>query len=113
MRITKDLSIPKGLNLDFLDAFISDRQKLKLILDRCSKDRKERIVIFPSKKTLKKLLCHYYGKRVEMGAITWEQAMKKLKGEFEYLKEIGITRQQVKNLFIQREKEIKRENNGQ
>lgn len=103
------MNFPKAMNIDLLAEILPEKKLLELFLENRDKDRKQRRIMLPSKSCLKKLVCFYYGKRVADGKMSWPQAMKKLKEGFETLKQAGLEREGVKRLFLQREREIKRE----
>lgn len=96
---------PRGLNLHLLSGFLSERELKEIIVNNCRKTRTERRIILPSQKCLKKILCHYL---VEKYQENYDKVMPDLKGDFGLLKEIGIDRKQVRQLYRQREKEIKK-----
>ena len=108
MRISQ-LNFPKGLNLELLKKDLSEKKLMDLIIENCEKDREARRIILPSKKCLRKIVFHYYGKKVSEGKMTWNQAMKKLRDGFDSLKDLGLERKVVRRLFFQREKEIAKE----
>lgn len=108
-----DLNFPKAMNIDLLAEILPEKKLLDLIISNCAKDRKQRRIILPSKSCLKKLVCFYYGKRVADGKMTWPQAMKKLREGFDTLKQAGLEREAVKRLFLQRQREIMREERQQ
>ena len=102
----KNLSWPKGLNLSMLSDFLSEKDLIDLIVKNSSKSRTERRIILPSRKTILKVFCHFYGKLDAKGQMTWYEIMSDIRGDFETLKEIGIDRKRVKQLYRQRQKEI-------
>ncbi len=108
MKISQ-LNFPKAMNLNLLTEILPEKKLMDLILNNCSKNRKDRRIVLPSKLCLKKVVFHHYGKKVANGKITWTQAMKKLRDGFDSLKEMGLERKAVKRLFCQREKEIIKE----
>ncbi len=104
-----DLNFPKGLNLELLEEILPEKKLMELIIANCEKERVARRIILTSKKCLRKIVFHYYGKKVSEGKMTWNQAMKKLREGFDSLKDLGLERKVVKRLFFQREKEIIKE----
>ena len=104
-----ELNFPKAMNIDLLAEILPERKLMDLILNNCSKERKTRRIMLPSKSCLKKIVFYYYGKKVADGKMTWPQAMKKLREGFDTLKEAGLEREAVKRLFFQRQREISRE----
>lgn len=109
MRIS-ELDFPQAMNMDLLAEILPEKKLLKLILESCPKERKARRIVLPSKSCLKKVVCFYYGKRVKSGKMSWAQAMKKIKdNNYKTLKEAGLEREACKRLFLQREREIKRD----
>jgi len=100
------LSFPKGLNLDLLSEFLPEQKLKEIITDNCRKIRTERRIILPSQKLLKKVMCHYLVKKY---AEDYTKVVADLKGDSRLLKDIGVDRKGIRQLFEQREKEIKRE----
>jgi len=104
-----NLSFPKGLNLDLLRDILPEKTFERLILENKDRGREERRIILPSLKTIRKCIFYHYGLRVFKKEMTWEEAMKELKGNFKTLKELGISRKDVKKHFKRRMKEIIKE----
>ena len=104
-----DLSWPKKYRLDEFAAILPERLLLALVGYFAGMEKGDRIVEFPSRHVLKKCLCHYYGTLVAEGKMSWDEVMGDLKEGFETLNEIPISRKEVKRLFLQRKKEIKKE----
>ena len=101
-----ELCWPRKLNLDILLEFLSEEELKTLILNNLEKNRVERRIVLPSKKCAKKTVCHFYGNEVEKGRMSWDEVMKKIKGNSRTLKELDISRKKVKLLYQQRKKEI-------
>jgi len=99
------LSFPRGLNLGLLQGFLSEQELRRIIIENCRKTRVERRIILPSKKCLKKILCHYL---VEKYQGDYNKVMADMKDGFKTLKQLGIDRKQVRQLHKQREGEIKK-----
>lgn len=102
-----EFSWPKGLNLDVLLEFLTEKELQILILNNLDKTRVKRRIVLPSAKCVKKVVCHYYGCQVEeLGCMTWKEAMEKMKGGSKTLKALKVSRKKVKELYEQRKKEI-------
>jgi len=99
------LNFPRGLNLNLLSGFLSEEKLKELIIDNCRKTRIERRIILPSRKTLKKIVCHFLVKKYRED---YDKVMADLKKDSRLLKDIGIDRKQVRQLYQQRQKEIKK-----
>lgn len=105
----KDLDFPKGLNLHLLSKFLPEVYLKILICENIDKNRKARRIILPSRKLILKVYCHYLVKKHHGD---YDAVMEEFKGSHLLtLKEMGINRKEVRRLFEQREKEIKREKN--
>jgi hypothetical protein len=105
----KDLSWPKGLNLETLTQVMNDDDLKKLIAANMGSTRLKRRIILPSRKCLKKILCWYYWRKVESGEASWDEIKNDLRQEFQTLKSIGMSKEKVKKLWAQRQKEIANE----
>jgi len=100
---------PKGLNLHVLSEFM-DEETLKALIRKYSlKSRKERIIILPSNKLLKKIIFYQYGLKVKKGLISWEFVRKIFEKDFGSLGASGITKQEMIRFYEQRKKEIENE----
>jgi len=99
------LSFPRGLNLHLLSGFLSELELKEMIVNNCRKIRTARRIILPSKKLLKKVICHYLVKKY---AENYDAVVADLKGDSRLLKNIGVDRKQIRQLYKQREKEIKK-----
>lgn len=102
----KDLSFPEGLNLQLLSQFLPEQKLREIIIDNCRKTRVERRIVLPSQKCLKKILCYYLCVKHQEN---FDLVMADMKDGFRTLKEIGIDRKMVRQLFEQRKSEIKNE----
>jgi len=102
------LAWPKGLNLNKLQDFLSEEKLKKIIILNLNNSRKERVIILPSKKCVKKILAHYLVDQVNQKKLTMEQLMTELKKR-EFLEELGLDKKQLKRLYKQRCKEIIKE----
>jgi len=96
-----DLIFPKAMNLHLLSEILDDSQMMALIKRNEGKDRKERRIILPSAKLLRKCIIYYFGRKHEKD---FGQALKELRG-------MGIKERKDKilELYNQREKEILKE----
>lgn len=108
MKISES-DFPKAMNLDLLAKILPEKKLMNLIIGHCAKERRQRRIILPSKSCIKKVVCYFYGKQVADGKMNWPRAMKKLKGRFQTLKEAGLDGQAIKRLYLQRQKEIIKE----
>ena len=105
-----DLSWPKGLNLHLLREFISEDKLMKLIMAHVDDDRETREIILPSRKTAKKVFAHWLAKQHNWN---WDAVMDDLRdGEIVWLRNLGLSREQLKRFAMQREREIEREKEG-
>ena len=111
MKFSK-LSFPLGLNLGVLSEFLSDEDLKALVMKHMEEPRLNRRIILPSARTVKKVIAHYYGIRVEKG-LSWDKVMATLKKEQrvedKFLMDAGLERRHMKSLFLQRKREIKQE----
>jgi len=98
---------PKGLNLHVLSEFMDEETLKTLIKKYSSKSRRERIIILPSNKLLKKIIFHQYGLKVKRGLISWDFVRKIFENDFGSLNATKITKQEMVRFYEQREKEIK------
>lgn len=105
----EDLNWPAGLNLKLLASIVPEKKLLAFILDNADKDRKSRRIILPSQRAVKKVIAHYFGTLVEQGKMSWDEAMKLLRGKHKYLVEAGLTKKEVKRLYKKRCEEIENE----
>ena len=100
---------PKGLNLHVLSEFMDEETLKTLIKKYSSKSRRERIIILPSNKLLKKIIFHQYGLKVKRGLISWDFVRKIFEKDFGSLEAKGITKQEMVRFYEQRKREIKNE----
>lgn len=106
------LNWPKGLNLELLiplEKFIPEDIFKRFILGFARKERKERRIIFPSQRTIKKIYFHHIWGLIEKGQTTWEEIKEKFKKDFKTLKALDITKFEAERLYKQREREIRNE----
>lgn len=102
-------SWPDGLNLHVLSEFI-DEETLKALIKRYSlKSRKERIIILPSNKLLKKIIFYEYGLKVKKGLMDWDFVRKIFEKNFGSLNATKITKQEMVRFYEQRRMEIRNE----
>ena len=102
----RELAWPTGLNLDLIQDLLSEEELKQLIIDHCRKTRVERRIILPSLKCLKKILFHHLVIRFQGD---YDKIMLELRDRFATLSELNVSRQMVKQLYAQREKEIEQE----
>lgn len=103
----KDWNLPKGLNLDPLLDFMSEKKILALIDNMADKPRKDRKIIFPSRSCMRKCLVYYL---VEKFNGNFDVVMNILRGGEKILAEKGLYKGNVRKLYEQRKKEILKEN---
>lgn len=106
------LNWPKGLGLNLLAPlaqFVPEDVFKRFIVGFSREPRKDRRIIFPSKRTIKKVFFHYIWGLIEKKETTWEEVKEKFKKDFRTLKSLDITKFEVERLWAQREKEIKEE----
>jgi hypothetical protein len=101
-----DLIFPKALNLHLLSKILDDDQTMKLILKNEGKTRKERRIILPSRKLLRKCVIYFYATKYEGD---FEKVLKRLKGDFKTLEEADLRKDKIMELFETRKKEIANE----
>jgi len=101
-----ELKFPEGLNLSLLSSVLSERKFREFIVAFSSKKRKERRIILPSQKTIKKVFFHYLWSKVENGEITWSEIKNSFRKDFETLKKAGISKKEVIKKYEQRRLEI-------
>lgn len=94
------------MNLNTLLEVLGEDALKEMIIKNLDKNRLQRRIILPSRKCLRKVICHYFGVLADDGILSWEEIMAELRGSFKSLKEIDISRKRVKMLYLQREKEI-------
>ena len=111
------LNWPKNTRMDLLAEVLPEDLLIKLLKLFRDRSEEERIVRFPKLQTIRKCLAYYLGERVESGEISWKEAMQEWKGDYRTLKELGeerigmkTSRKELKNLYAQRKKEMKIEN---
>ena len=105
----KEIKWPKGLNLELLMEVMAEGDLKKLISDNMGSTRLKRRIILPSRTCLKKILCWFYWQKIESGEKTWDEIKNDLRREFKSLKSIGMSKEKVKKLWAQRQKEIDNE----
>ena len=106
------LSWPKGLGLNLLSPlaqYVPEEVFKRFVVGFSREERKNRRIIFPSKRTIKKVYFHYVWDLIKMGTISWEEVKEKFKNDFKTLKAMDVTKFEAERLFRQRESEIKNE----
>ncbi len=101
----KNLNLPKGLNLDFLLNFLSEKKLMAVIEDYADKSRKERKVILPSRACIRKCLVYYL---VEKYKGDFDSVLEKIKGD-KTLGELELHKGNIKKLYENRKREIENE----
>jgi len=94
--------------LDKLRSRMSEENLKKIIIKNLDNDRKERRIILPSRKCVKKILAHFLMTQVQQGDITMEKLLKELKRE-NFLKNLKMDKKDLKRFFRQRQKELIKE----
>lgn len=105
----QQLSFPRGLNLDRLIRMMPEEEVRQFISAYARYPRKQRLIVLPSLKCLKKVLCHFYYRKVENGEMAWNKAKQDLEMIFKSAGNVSFKRSRVKKLFDQREREIQNE----
>jgi len=100
------LAWPGNYRIHELAEVLDEKNLIALIIHFADRSPKERAFLFPRRQVIKKVLSHHFGKKVEDGELSWDEVMEDLKDRFTELKQIHITRKEVKRLFRQRRKEI-------
>ena len=101
-----DLVFPKALNLHILSEILDDGQMMDLI-KRCEGGtRKERRIIFPSRKLIRKCIIYYL---MQKHKENFEEVLKELKGDLELPEEAGLRKDKIIELYVQRKREIENE----
>jgi len=106
------LNWPKGLGLNLLAPlaqYVPEDVFKRFIVGFSREPRKDRRIIFPSQRTIKKIFFHYLWTLVEKKETSWEKIKEKFKHDFKTLKALDITKFFVERLYKQRESEIKNE----
>lgn len=104
-----ELNFPQGLNLDILSTVISKDKLFTLMMKYSGKNRTERRIVLPSRKTIRKVYSHYVYKKILAGNLTWEEFKRDLRDDIGAIKTLGFSKHNVKKFYNQRQKEIKRE----
>lgn len=101
-----NLIFPKAMNLHLLSEILDEGQMMALIKKYESGARRERRVILPSKKLLRK--CIIYNLAIKHKE-NFEEVLKELKGNFKTLEEADLRKDKIIELYEQRKKEIANE----
>lgn len=102
----KQWNLPKGLNVEFLLDFISEKKLLQIINECADKRRKERRIILPSRSCLNK--CHIYY-LVQKFKGDYDAVMDILRGTEKVLASKGLYKGNIRKLYEQRCKEIQKD----
>ena len=102
----KDWNLPKGLNVDFLLRFLSEKKLMKVIEDMADKPREQRKIILPSRSCLRKCLIYYL---VEKFKGDFDVVMDILRGKEKILARKGLYKSNIRRLYESRKREIKNE----
>ena len=109
MNIIRELSWPKNCHMDLLKEVLDEETLEKLISHFMDKSEAERMIRFPKRQTIKKLIAYHYGKKVYFGEMNWSDILKQMKEKRQTLKELNLSKKEMVRLFDQRKKEIKNE----
>lgn len=101
-----DLIFPKALNLHLLSEILDDGQMMNLIKKFESGTRKERRIILPSRKLIRKCIIYSL---MQKHKENFEEVLKELKGDLELPEEAGLRKDKIIELYDQRKREIENE----
>ena len=101
-----DLIFPKALNLHLLSEILDDGQMMGLILNNEDKTRKERRIILPSRKLIRKCIIYYLAVKHKEN---FDEVLKELKGNFKSPEEAGLRKDKIVESYRQRKREIANE----
>ena len=107
--IFSQLSFPAGLNLDKLASVLPEKKFREFIVEYSMDKRKDRRIILPSHKTIKKIYFHYLWSLVKNGQMSWEEIRTDFKRNFVTLKRAGVSKKDIIKFYNQRRKEIIRD----
>lgn len=99
-----ELSWPKGLNLGLLKEVCTDQVLESFILNHSTDTRSKRRIILPSSKCIKKVVIHYFVKKVLEDKMTWKQVIGLIQKQFT-LRDLNLAWPEALRLYQQREKE--------
>ena len=102
----KDWNLPKGLNLDFLLNFISEKKLLAIIENMADEPRKNRRVVFPSRSCLFKCNVHFL---VEKFNGDYDAVLDILRGREKVMSAKGLFKGNIRKLDETRKREISKE----
>ena len=102
----EEWNFPKGLNLDFLLNFISEKKFLAMINECADKPRKDRRIILPSRSCLNK--CHVYY-LVEKFNGDYDAVLNILRGKEKVMAKKGLYKGNIRKLYEQRKRELENE----
>ena len=103
----KDLIFPRALNLHILSEILDEGQMMDLMKKYEGGTRKERRIILPSRKLIRKCIIYYLAIKHKEN---FDEVLKELKGDLELPKEAGLRRDKIKELYETRKKELELEN---
>lgn len=103
-----EFSYPKGLGLKIVSEYLSDQQMEDLIIRYRDLPRKQRRIILPGILCVRKVFLHYVWQQVLAGR-NWKKIRKELKPFGGTLVRARTSQCQVRNCYLQREREIARE----
>jgi hypothetical protein len=102
----EDYDFPKGLNLDFLLNFLSEKKLMKVIENYADKPRNQRKVILPSWSCIRKCSIYYL---VEKHKGDFDVVLDILKGKEKSLGNVLLHKGNIKKLYFQRKRELENE----
>lgn len=105
----RKLNFPRGLGLEILSEYLAEDQFVELITRYKDKPRKQRRVILPSRWCVRKVYFHFVWGQILNGKFTWDYVKKNWQKDFGTLRFARTTKFDVRQFFLQREKEISNE----
>lgn len=106
MNIFKELAWPANCHMGLLREVLDEETLEKLINHFMDKSEEERMMRFPKRQTIKKLLAYHYGKKVHFGEMSWSEVLKQMKKKGQTQKELNLSKKEMVRLFEQRKREI-------
>lgn len=98
-----DLIFPKAMNLHILSEILGDDQMMNLILQNESEERRDRRIILPSRKLIRKCIIYYLAIKHKEN---FDEVLKELMGDSELPEEAGLRKDKIIELYQSRKKEI-------
>ena len=95
------LDFPVGLNLHLLADVLPENEFRNFIVKFSMKKRKDRRIILPSHKTIKKVYFHHLWSLIKNGQMSWEEIREDFRKSFETLKKAGVSKKEIIKKFNQ------------